>query len=89
MAIISSIFAVIFLFLWLRARRAAKEAEIVAYGLRSQDDSDENTKTNLSVMESEYQAAVEKLCELGEIKQDKWGRWVWTKSGELLGEFSA
>ena len=53
-AIISAILAFLFMFLWIRERRHAAEAEIVAYGLRSNDESDENTKTSISVMESEY-----------------------------------
>lgn len=85
-AIISCVFALVFFVLWLRARRAASEAEVVAYGLRSHDDSDENTKTSLSLMEAEYDAAIEKLSALGEIKRDDWGRWVWTKTGQQLGE---
>jgi hypothetical protein len=84
--IISCTFAVFFFVMWLRARRASSEAEVVAYGLRSEDDSDENTKTNLSMMEAEYDAAIDKLCEMGEIKRDDWGRWVWTKTGQQLGE---
>jgi uncharacterized membrane protein len=85
-AIISCVFAIVFFVMWLRARRAASAAEVVAYGLRAQDDSDENTKTSLSIMEAEYDAAIDKLCEMGEIKRDEWGRWVWTKTGEQLGE---
>jgi hypothetical protein len=84
-AIISCVLALFFLVMWLRARRAVNEAEIVAYGLRAQDDSDENTKTNLSMIEAEYEAAIDKLSKLGEIKRDEWGRWVWTKTGEQLG----
>ena len=85
-AIISCTFALVFFVMWLRARRAANEAEVVAYGLRAQDDSDENTKTSLSMMEAEYDAAIDKLSEMGEIKRDDWGRWVWTDTGEQLGE---
>lgn len=85
-AIISSSFAIIFLIMWLRARRAANEAEVVAYGLRAQDDSDENTKTSISIMEAEYEAAIERLSRMGEIKRDDWGRWVWVKTGEQLGD---
>lgn len=83
--IISIFLALVFLILWLKERRHANEAEIVAYGLRSEDDSDENTKTSISVMESEYNEALNKLEQLGEIQQDNWGRWVWTKTGEPLG----
>lgn len=78
--------AIIFMVMWLRERRHAAEAEIVAYGLRSEDESDENTKTSISTMESGYNEAVQRLEELGEIRQDNWGRWVWDKSGKQLGE---
>jgi len=77
--------AVLFMLLWLKERKHASEAEVVAYGLRSQDDSDDNTKTSITVMETEYNEAIEKLKELKEIKQDEWGRWVWTKTGLPLG----
>lgn len=83
---LGSIFlAVIFMILWLRERKHASEAEIVAYGLRAEDDSDDNTKTSISAMEYEYNEAIAKLEELGEIHQDEWGRWVWDKSGDELG----
>jgi uncharacterized protein (DUF3084 family) len=85
-AIISGALAILFLIMWLRARRAVSQAEIVAYGLRAQDDSDENTKTNLSMIEAEYEAAIDKLYKLGEIRRDDWGHWVWTKTGQQLGE---
>jgi hypothetical protein len=85
-AIISCTIALFFMVMWLRARRLANEAEIVAYGLRSQDESDENTKTNLIMLESEYEAAITKLNQLGEIKRDNWGRWVWTETGQQLSE---
>lgn len=85
-AVAASLFlAVIFLVLWLRERKHAADAEIVAYGLRAQDDSDDNTKTSISAMESEYNEALNKLEELGELKQDEWGRWIWTKTGKQLG----
>ena len=77
--------AVVFLILWLRERKHASEAEVVAYGLRAEDDSDDNTKTSISVMESEFDEAMEKLRDLGEIQQDNWGNWVWVKTGEKLG----
>lgn len=83
--IILAVIAVIFLILWLRARKLASDAEIVAYGLRSADDQDDNTKTSISVMEAEFDDALEKLREMGEIEQDNWGKWVWTKTGEPLG----
>ncbi|MCK4707088.1 MAG: hypothetical protein KAU21_00590 [Gammaproteobacteria bacterium] len=78
--------AAIFLILWLKERKHASDVEIVAYGLRAEDDSDDNTKTSISVMESEFTEAIEKLESLGEIHQDEWGNWVWNKTGEKLGE---
>lgn len=77
--------AAVFMLLWLKERKHASEAEIVAYGLRAEDDSDDNTKTSISVMESEFEEAMEKLEALGEIHQDEWGQWVWNKTGEKLG----
>ena len=84
-SIVSLVLAVIFLLLWLRARNQANEAEIVAYGLRAQDDKNDSTKTSISAMESEYNEAIDKLQELGELHQDEWGRWIWNKSGKQLG----
>jgi Tfp pilus assembly protein PilN len=83
--IVSVFLAIIFLVLWLRERRYAAEAEIVAYGLRAQDDSDDNTKTSISVMEAEYQEALSRLQELNQVHQDEWGNWVWNDTGEQLG----
>ena len=86
---LGSIFlTVVFLVLWLRERKHANDAEIVAYGLRAKDDSDENTKTSISAMEAEYNEAITKLEEMGEIHQDEWGRWIWDKSGKQLGSDS-
>ncbi len=84
--ILIGVAAIIFLILWLKERRHASEVEIVAYGLRAQDDSDDNTKTSISVMEAEFEEAMQKLQELGEIHQDEWGNWVWNKTGEQLGQ---
>jgi uncharacterized membrane protein len=83
---VAVVVAVLFMLLWIRERRRASQAEIVAYGLRAEDGADENTKTSISVLESEYDAAIARLDEMGEIRKDQWGRWVWTKSGELLGD---
>ncbi len=83
---ISVLLALVFFILWVRERRRASQAEVVAYGLRAADDADENTKTNISVLESEYDAAIQKLIDMGQIRKDEWGRWVWAESGELLGE---
>lgn len=84
--IILAFVAVAFLLLWLKERKHASEAEIVAYGLRAEDDSDDNTKTSISIMEAEFDDALEKLRQLGEIEQDNWGNWVWVKTGEPLGK---
>ena len=83
---ISVLLALVFFILWVRERRRASQAEVVAYGLRAEDDADENTKTNISVLEAEYDAAIQKLIDMGQIRKDEWGRWVWAETGELLGE---
>ncbi len=84
--LIGSVFlALIFLVLWIRERRNAQR-EYIAYGLRSSEDSDENTKTNLTVMESGFVEAMSKLEDLGEVTQDQWGTWIWTKSGKPVGD---
>ena len=75
----------VFLFLWLRERRRA-EVEYIAYGLREGEDNDENTKTNLTQLEAEFVAAITKLEELGQVRQDDWGNWVWSDSGEPVGK---
>lgn len=80
----SNVLALIFLILWLRERRSAR-MESIAYGLRSSEDNDENTKTNITVMESGYREAMSKLEDLGEVTCDQWGQWVWTKSGKPVG----
>ncbi len=83
---ITSLFTIIFFVLWLKERRHAEQAEIVAYGLRSNDHSDENTKTNLSEMEAIHSEALDRLQQLGEIGQDSWGHWIWRKSGKKMGK---
>ena len=80
----SGVLVLVFLVLWLRERRRA-QIEYVAYGLRADEDSDENTKTNLTEMEASFIEAISKLEELGEVKQDQWGRWLWVKTGEPVG----
>ncbi len=80
----SGAFVMLFLILWLRERRRA-QAEYVAYGLRADED-DENTKTNITEMEASFVEAITKLEELGEVHQDNWGTWVWTKTGKPLGK---
>ncbi len=72
-----------FLILWLRERRRS-QTEYVAYGLRAEED-DENTKTNITEMESSFLEAISKLEELGEVQQDNWGQWIWTKTGKPVG----
>lgn len=80
----SGILVLIFVTLWLRERRRA-EIEYIAYGLRGDEDNDENTKTNITVMEASFLEAISKLEELGEVKQDNWGQWIWTKTGKPVG----
>jgi hypothetical protein len=77
--------ALVFLVLWLKERKRA-QIEYVAYGLRGDEDSDENTKTNLNMMESSYLEAISKLEDLGQVKQDEWGSWVWIETGKPVGE---
>jgi hypothetical protein len=84
--LISLAVAGVFFVLWIRERRQASEAEIVAYGLRAQDDKDDNTKTSISAMKAEFNDAMSHLEQMGEIKQDDWGRWVWVKTGKQLGK---
>jgi hypothetical protein len=74
----------VFLILWLRERRRA-EIEYIAYGLRADEESDENTKTNITQMEASFLEAISKLEELGQVKQDNWGQWVWTETGKPVG----
>jgi hypothetical protein len=86
LAVISLSLAIVFMIMWIRARRTALQAEVVAYGLRAQDDGDEDTKITLTNMHKEYNEAISKLNQLGQIKLDNWGRWVWTESGQQLGQ---
>ncbi len=86
LAVISLSLAFVLMVMWIRARRAALRAEVVAYGLRAQDDRDEDTKTNLINRHKEYNVAISKLDQMGQIKRDKWGHWVWTESGQQLGQ---
>ena len=80
----SGILVLFFLVLWLRERRRA-ETEYIAYGLRADEDSDVNTKTNITQMEASFVEAISKLEELGEVQQDNWGQWIWTKTGKPVG----
>ena len=75
----------VFLYLWLRERRKA-QVELIAYGLREGEDSGENTKTSITKMEAEFLAAITKLEELGQVRQDNWGNWVWSDTGEPVGD---
>ena len=84
----SGILVLIFVTLWLRERRRA-EIEYIAYGLRGDEDSDENTKTNITMMEASFIEAISKLEELGEVRQDEWGQWIWTKTGKPVGSTKA
>ena len=85
-ALIASGFLVLlFVILWLRERRQAR-LEYIAYGLRANDDSDENTKTNITAMEAGFEEAMEKLEELGEVERNKMGQWIWTKNRKPVGQ---
>jgi hypothetical protein len=84
--LMASVFAaLVFLVLWLRERRRA-QIEYVAYGLRGDVDSDESTKTNITMMESSYQEALSKLEDLGQVKRDDRGNWIWVETGKQVGE---
>ena len=80
----SGVLIMIFLGLWLRERRMA-QIEHIAYGLRADEDQNENTKTNITVMEASFLEAISKLEELGEVEQDQWGEWIWTETGKPVG----
>ena len=84
--IASGILILFFVGLWLKERRKA-EVEYVAYGLRASED-DEITKTNITEMEASFMEAISKLEELGEVQQDNWGRWIWTKTGQPVGSLN-
>ena len=81
----SGILILIFLVLWLKERRNAQNEQI-AYGLRSNEDNTESTKTNITLMESGYREAMSKLEDIGEVTKDQWGNWVWVKTGLPVGE---
>jgi hypothetical protein len=81
----SSLLIFLFIILWLKERRQAK-MEFIAYGLRGDESGDENTKTNITVMESGFVEAMDKLEALGEVSQDQWGQWVWTTTGKPVGQ---
>lgn len=81
----SGILILLFLVLWLRERRNARN-ENIAYGLRSSEDQTENTKTNITGMETGFREAMSKLEDMGEVAKDEWGQWIWIKSGLPVGE---
>ncbi len=80
----AGILVLVFLILWLRERRRA-QIEYIAYGLRADEESDENTKTNITQMEASFVEAISRLEELGQVKQDNWGQWIWTETGKPVG----
>jgi len=80
----SGILVLVFLTLWLRERRRA-QIEYIAYGLRGDEESDENTKTNITQMEAGFVEAISRLESLGLVKQDNWGVWIWTETGRPVG----
>ena len=80
----SGILILVFLTLWLRERRRA-QIEYIAYGLRADEESDENTKTNITQMEASFVEAISRLEELGLVKQDNWGVWIWIETGRPVG----
>ncbi len=84
----SGVLILIFLILWLKERRQAR-LEYIAYGLRSSEDSSENTKTNVTVIENGFEEAMSRLEDIGEVNQDQWGQWIWTESGKPVGKLTA
>ncbi|MFT7671742.1 MAG: hypothetical protein ACI845_000144 [Gammaproteobacteria bacterium] len=81
----SSLLIFIFLMLWLKERKQAR-MEFIAYGLRGDEGNDENTKTNITVMESGFVEAMDKLEAMGEVSRDQRDQWVWTKTGKPVGQ---
>jgi hypothetical protein len=81
----SGILILLFVVLWLKERRNSQN-EHIAYGLRSSEDQNENTKTNITGLETAFGEAMSKLEDLGEVAQDQWGQWRWVKSGLPVGE---
>lgn len=79
-----SALALIFLTLWLRERKNA-QMEYIAYGLRSGEDNTENTRTNITMMDSGFREAMSRLEDMGEVRRDEMGQWVWVKSGKPVG----
>ena len=82
--ILLSVLVLVFLILWIRERRNAR-IEQIAYGLREDEDANEQTRTNITQMQAEFKEAIAKLEELNLVRQDEWGHWFWIESGKLLG----
>ena len=80
----AGILVLVFLILWLKERRLA-QIEYIAYGLRADENSDENTKTNITQIEAGFVEAISRLESLGLVKQDNWGVWIWTETGRPVG----
>ena len=77
--------SMVFMVLWLKERRNSRIENIV-YGLRTNDDNTENTRTNLTKMETGFREAMSKLEDMGEVSCNEWGQWIWTKSGKPVGD---
>jgi YD repeat-containing protein len=81
----SGILILIFLILWLKERRQSR-MEYIAYGLRSSEDNTENSRTNVTMMDSGFREAMSRLEDMGEVRQDEWGHWIWNESGKPVGK---
>jgi hypothetical protein len=81
----SGILILLFLVLWLKERRNSRN-EYIAYGLRSSEDQAENTKTNITGLETGFLEAMSKLEDIGEVSKVHEGQWRWVKSGIPVGE---
>ncbi|MFT6373081.1 MAG: hypothetical protein ACJAZT_001840 [Gammaproteobacteria bacterium] len=81
----SGILISLFVILWLKERRNSRN-ENIAYGLRSSEDQTENTKTNITGLETGFREAMSKLEDIGEVIKDEQGQWRWVKSGLPVGE---
>jgi YD repeat-containing protein len=81
----SGILILIFLILWLKERRQSR-MEYIAYGLRSSEDNTENSRTNVTMMDSGFQEAMSRLEDMGEVRQDEWCHWIWNESGKPVGK---
>jgi YD repeat-containing protein len=81
----SGILILIFVILWLKERRQSR-MEYIAYGLRSSEDNTENSRTNITMMDTGFREAMARLEDMGEVRQDEWGHWIWNESGKPVGE---